>query len=78
MSKLSKTEETLVKKLLNIWNDPEFAAGIIVHLEIDDERQAMIDYIDDNADITTEELVLLSLHISNERGIRRKIKKRIN
>ena len=67
MSKLSKTKKILVKQLLNIWNDPEFAAGIIAHLEIDDERQAMIDYINNNAEVTTEELVLLSLQISSDR-----------
>lgn len=65
--KLTKTEERLVDKLLEIWNDAEFVAGILAYLESDAERQTMLDYIAENEKATTEDLVLLSLFIDRQR-----------
>lgn len=65
--KLTKTEVRLTDKLLAVWDDAEFVAGILAYLESDEERQAMLDYIDESEEVTTEELVLLSLHIDKTR-----------
>lgn len=65
--KLTRTEEQLVDELLAIWNDAEFVTGILAYLEEDEERQIMLDYIDKNEDVSTEELVLLSLFIDKQR-----------
>ena len=65
--KLTKTEKRLVDKLFAIWNDAEFVAGIIAYLEDDAERQTMLDYLAENENATTEDLVLLSLFIDRQR-----------
>ena len=65
--KLTRTERQLVDKLLTIWNDEEFVAGILAYLEDDAERQMVLDYIAENENASTEDLVLLSLYIDQQR-----------
>ncbi|MGN0165365.1 MAG: hypothetical protein ACI39R_04220 [Lachnospiraceae bacterium] len=57
----------MVDKLLHVWNDVEFVLGVISYLKNDDERQAIIDYINTGEDVTAENITLLSLHVANER-----------
>ena len=65
--KLTKTEERLVDKLLAIWNDAEFVAGILAYLESDAERQAMLDYIAETDNAAPDDLALLALFIDKQR-----------
>ncbi len=62
-SNLSKKEMELVQKLLSIWNNADFVAGIIFTLKGDEEIQKMIDYITyDNwqtpSDVTAEAIFI--------------------
>jgi hypothetical protein len=63
MGLLTQTEKRLIGILRDIWNDKEFVLGVMNDLETDEERQAVIDYIKDNKEATTEEIVLLALNI---------------
>ena len=65
--KLTKTEERLVDKLLAIWNDAEFVAGVLAYLESDVERQTMLDYIAKTDNATPDDLALLALFIDKQR-----------
>ena len=65
--KLTKTEERLVDKLLAIWNDAEFVAGVLAYLESDVERQTMLDYIAKTDNVTPDDLALLALFIDKQR-----------
>ena len=62
---LTATEEKLVRKLFGVWKDKEFVLGIIGHLSSDEERQAVIDLIDNNKGIKPEQLTALAINISN-------------
>lgn len=62
---LTATEENLVRKLFGVWKDKEFVLGIIGHLSNDEERQAVIDLIDNNKGIKPEQLTALAINISN-------------
>lgn len=62
---LTATEENLVRKLFGVWKDKEFVLGIIGHLSSDEERQAVIDLIDNNKGIKPEQLTALAINISN-------------
>ena len=63
MGLLTQTEKRLIGILRDIWNDKEFVLGVMNDLETDEERQAVIDYIKDNKETSTEEIVLLALNI---------------
>lgn len=71
MRKLTETEKELVKKLRAIWNDKEFVIGVLSHLKDDEERGEIIEFIDSNDDVKSEDAVLLSLDIAG-RGMPRK------
>jgi hypothetical protein len=53
--------------LRGIWDDKEFVVGVMNDLETDEERQVVIEYINGNKEVTTEEIVLLSLNIDQNR-----------
>lgn len=67
MRHLTKVEKELVKKLRTIWNDKEFVIGVLSHLKDDGERGEVIEFIDNNDDVTSEQIDLLSLDISQSR-----------
>ena len=64
-NKLTAIEETLVRKLFSVWKDKEFVLGIICNLSNDEERQMVIDAIDNNKNIRPEQLTALAINISN-------------
>ena len=67
MGLLTNTEKKLIQVLRDIWDDKEFVLGVVTDLETDEERQAVLDYIQSNDGVTTEDIVLLALHIDTER-----------
>ena len=71
MRKLTETEKELVRKLRAIWNDKEFVIGVLSHLKDDEERGEIIEFIDSNDNVKSEDVVLLSLDIAG-RGMPRK------
>lgn len=67
MENLTETEKQLVELLSEIWNNNEFIIGVLNSLENDDERKEVIEFIESNEDVTTEQIDLLSLEISSSR-----------
>lgn len=67
MRKLTETEKELAGKLRSIWNDKEFVMGVLSHLKDDEEREEIIEFIDSNDDVTSEQITLLALDISQTR-----------
>ena len=67
MEKLSNTEKQLLELLSEIWDDSDFIVGVLNSLKDDDERKEVIEFIENNDDATSEQIVLLSLDISQSR-----------
>ena len=66
MSKLSETCKNLIDKLFDILDDDDFVLGVVTNAKNDENRQKIIDYIDNGDDVTVENIILLSLHLGNE------------
>jgi hypothetical protein len=67
MEKLTESEKQLVELLSEIWNNNDFIIGVLNSLENDDERKEVIEFIESNETVTTEQIDLLSLEISGSR-----------
>lgn len=67
MRKLTEVEKELVEKIRVIWNDKEFVIGVLSHLKDDEEREELIEFIDSNDDVTSEQITLFALDISQTR-----------
>ena len=67
MEKLSDTEKQLLELLSTIWDNPDFIVGVLNSLKDDDERKEIIEFIENNDDVTSEQIDLLSLDISQSR-----------
>ncbi len=67
MEKLSDTEKQLLELLSTIWNNPDFIVGVLNSLKDDDERKEVIEFVENNDDVTSEQIDLLSLDISQSR-----------
>lgn len=67
MEKLSDTEKQLLELLSTIWNNPDFIVGVLNSLKDDDERKEVIEFVENNEDVTSEQIDLLSLDISQSR-----------
>lgn len=64
----SQTVLHLINKLKLYWeNDEEFIIGVLNDLKTDEERELVIDYIDNGKDVTYENIILLSLELCNMR-----------
>ena len=73
--KLTEVEKELVEKLRSIWNDKNFVIGVLSYLKNDEERRKLIEFIDSNDDVTSEQIDLLSLNIGQSRGYEKKEEK---
>lgn len=70
--KLSAAEMHLCELLSAVWNNSDFIVGVLNSLNDDSARNEMIEFIENNDDATSEQIDLLSLHISQSRqGARR-------
>ncbi len=67
MEKLSDTEKQLLELLSTIWNNSDFIVGVLNSLKDDDERKEVIEFVENNDDVTSEQIDLLSLDISQSR-----------
>ncbi|MEE1517266.1 MAG: hypothetical protein UF228_06680 [Lachnospiraceae bacterium] len=68
MSGNEKTiKRTLFEKLRKYHNDKDFVGGVMSNVNYDEDRQIIIDFIDNDEDVSVENIILLSLHLSNKR-----------
>lgn len=58
-----KIKNKLEKALRKIFDDDEFIMCIMAHLVTDDVREGFIKFIEQNPEITSEELTLMSISL---------------
>lgn len=70
MNNMADTKEIkrkLFDKLKAYYPDKDFVVGVISNVKEDEDRQAIIDFIDNDEDVSVENIILLSLHLNNKR-----------
>ena len=67
MNNSSEIKLRLIEKLKTISEDKEFLLSVINAAKHNDDRLALIDYIDNNVDATYENIILLSLTLYENR-----------
>ena len=65
MSDEKEIKRKLFDKLKAYYNDKDFVIGVMSNVTHDEDRQAIIDYIDNGEDVSVENIILLSLHLDN-------------
>ncbi len=68
MNSMNEIKRKLFDKLKDYHNDKDFVVGVMSNATHDDDRQAIINYINNGDDVTIENIILLSLHLNNERN----------
>ena len=58
----------LFDKLKAFYPDKDFVIGVISNAKYDDDRKAIIDYMENGEDVSVENIILQSLHLKNERN----------
>ena len=54
-------------KLISIWNDRGFVLAVSCSIETDEEAQKMLDFINSDETLTTDDITIEALHIAQER-----------
>ena len=62
----SSVSEKLFSLLLEVTDDLENLCGIFADLQTDEERQLLIDYIENGEDVNEEQLILNSIWIAQQ------------
>lgn len=65
---LSKTKQELAERLYAILKSDAFVYGTLMCLKTDEDVEIVNMCIDDNPEITSSELIILSMTIEEERG----------
>lgn len=68
MADEKEIKHKLFDKLKAFYSDKDFVVGVISNVKYDDDRQAIIDYMENGEDVSVENIILLSLHLKNERN----------
>ncbi len=63
---MEKTKKILVEKLKAVYDDRDFILGVISAVRSLNGRKKIIDYIDNGTDVTDENIILLSLTLSEQ------------
>lgn len=63
----SKVSLQLIKKLQAFSKESDFIIGVLSDSPYDEDRQLVIDYIDNGEDVTYENIILFSLAVARER-----------
>lgn len=63
-----ETKRKLFDKLKAFYPDKDFVIGVISNAKHDDDKRSIIAYIDNGEDVSVENIILLSLHLKNERN----------
>lgn len=63
----SKTTLELIEKLRQFSTDDDYILGVLADSEFDEDRQLIIDFIDNGQNVNYESVVLFSLEVGQER-----------
>ena len=67
MSENKNLKEELKTRLSKIWDEYDFVVGVSSHLKNDEDRQAMIDYLDASNDHDKSRITLVALNLYRAR-----------
>lgn len=65
--KPSETSLKLIEKLKSFSSDPDYILGTLAESPYDEDRQLIIDYIDNGKDVSYENVLLFSLELGIKR-----------
>lgn len=57
----------LFNKLNSFHHDKDFVVGVMSNAKHDEDRKTILQFIENDDDVTIENIILLSLHLSNKR-----------
>lgn len=57
----------LFNKLNSFHHDKDFVIGVMSNAKHDEDRETILQFMENDDDVTIENIILLSLHLSNER-----------
>ena len=64
---MSEIKRKLFDRLKEFYNDKDFVVGVMSNATHEEDRKTIIEFIDNEEDITIEDLILLSLYLGNKR-----------
>lgn len=67
MNTTVEIKNKLIEKLKTVSEDKDFIVGVISNAKHNDDRVAIIEYIDEGKEVTYEQILLLSLWLCKER-----------
>lgn len=63
----NELSKKIVSELTKISNDTEFIAGVLLDVENDDDKKALLEYIEAGKDVTYEQIILNALWLAQQR-----------
>lgn len=63
----NELSKKIVSELTKISNDTEFIAGVLLDVENDDDKKALLEYIEAGKDVTYEQMILNALWLAQQR-----------
>lgn len=63
----NELSKKIVSELTKISNDTEFIVGVLLDVENDDDKKALLEYIEAGKDVTYEQIILNALWLAQQR-----------
>ena len=63
----NELSKKIVSELTKISDDTEFIAGVLLDVENDDDKRALLEYIKADKDVTYEQIILNALWLAQQR-----------
>lgn len=68
MADTKEIKRKLFDKLKTYYPDKDFVVGVISNVKHDEDRQTIIDFIENDEEVSVENIILLSLYLKNMRA----------
>ena len=66
MKEAKEIKKKLFNKLKEYYPNKDFVVGVMSNVNNDEDRQTIINFIDDGKSVSVDNIILLSLHLSNK------------
>lgn len=63
----AEIRKELISKLKGIFHNKDFVTGVLSNATHPDDRKTLIEFIDNGRDVTPENIILLSVHLDQNR-----------
>lgn len=64
---MENIKRTLFDKLRDFHNDKDFVIGVMSNAKHDEDREVILEFIENEKEASIEDVILLSLHLANQR-----------